>query len=432
MNGGPTVLVQCAGAWYAENQAQRHIDPTRDPNQPTGCYTWPYINGPAAADTHWDQVEVRIRKPVNLSFASIVGFHNPAYPFARSVTTLQPALLVTTNPGSTVLGYSNPGQTHTYIYSGQTHTTFDPDTTVTNTTTTSTFSGGTGGAAFLKSTDCAVGSVTAALEWTGADSTLRSVIVNGGIHVPGANIHTSNHIWVGKKGTPNCVSLGAGARIAQITGPFTPLWWPLPPPAPAPPPGCLSTGGDISTGWTDTHPPGIYCWTSGPLGIHANGAVFDGYSFFAPSISISSSNMIFNPSLSCGTRRVLFDAYAGDFAMSGGGDTLNGDIYATADPPNGNISVNGGGSFAGCGFMEAWKMSVGGNFAGYNGTGPGEGGGVTSTTEVTETVIPGAPHTTTDSNTISVTTDPDTVVTGSTTPPSTFTATTGTNVGLGE
>jgi hypothetical protein len=138
--------------------------------------------------------------------------------------------------------------------------------------------------------------------------------------------------------------------------------------------------------------------------------------------------MIFNPSLACGTRKVLFDAYAGDFTMSGGGDTLNGDIYVT----NGNITVNGGGAFAGCGYMETNKMKIVGNFAGYNGTGPGEGGGITSTTQTTTTVIPGGTHTTTDANTTSFSTDPNTVVTGTTDSGATFTATTGTDIGLGE
>jgi hypothetical protein len=428
-NRGPLVVGLCTADWYAENQAQRHIDPARNPSKPTGCYTWPYVSGPNPADVHWDKVEVRIRKPVDLSFARLVGFNNPAYPFARSVAAFQPALLVTTNPGSTVLGYVLSGQTHTYVYSGQTTTITDPNTTVVNTTTTSTFSGGTGGAAFLKSTDCASDPGGAALHWAGADSTLRSIIVNGGIDIQGANIHTSDHIWVGRKGTAGCVILGPGARVGQITGPFTPLNWPLPPPNPAPPVGCLDTGtNSISGGWVAGHPPGVYCYTSGALQISAKNTTFDGYSFFAPSIGISSNGMIFNPSLSCGTRKVLFDAYAGDFSMTGGGDTLNGDIYA----PTGNIAVTGGGSFAGCGFMEAMKMNVGGNFAGYNGTGPGEGGGVTSTTQTTTTVIPGGTHTTTAANTTSFTTDPDTVVTGSTTPGNTFTATTGTDIGLGE
>ena len=169
-NGGPAVLVPCAADWYAENQAQRHIDPVRDPTKPTGCYTWPYVNGSGA---HWDRVEVRIRKPVNLTFAHIVGFSNPAFPFARSVGSFQPALLVTTSPGTTVDGVTIPGQTHTYTTPGGTHTTTTPPTTVTNTTTTTTFAGGTGSVLFAKSTDCKQDPGGAALQWSGAASTIK-------------------------------------------------------------------------------------------------------------------------------------------------------------------------------------------------------------------------------------------------------------------
>jgi hypothetical protein len=223
---------------------------------------------------------------------------------------------------------------------------------------------------------------------------------------------------------------GKGAQITQITGPFAALDWPIPPPNPAPPTGCLDTGanGSISAGWLSSHAPGVYCWTAGNLMIKANGATFDGYSFFAPSISISSNGMIFNPALKCGTRTILFDAYAGDFTMSGNSSAMNGDIYA----PNGNIVVSGGASFAGCGFMEAWKLIVAGNFAGYSGTGPGDGGSITTTTNTTTTVIPGGTHTTTDPSSTVITTDPDTVIPGSTGPGSTVTATTSTSVGLGE
>jgi putative Flp pilus-assembly TadE/G-like protein len=427
-NGGPAVLVPCAADWYAENQSQRHIDPARDPSKPTGCYTWPYVN---SSGPHWDRVEVRIRKPVNLEFAHIVGFSNPAFPFARSVGSFQPALLVTTNPGTTVDGVTIPGQTHTYTTPGGVHTTTDPATTITNTTTTSTFSGGTGGAAFIKSTDCAniPPGATAALHWSGAASTFKTIILNGGYDIPGANRHHADHLYVGKKGVAGCQLTGSGADITAISGPFGPLDWPLGPPSPAPPVGCQTTGtATINSGWPGTHPPGVYCWTSGTLQISANSTHFNGYSFYAPSIGISSNGMVFNESLACGTRKVLFDAYAGDFTMNGGGDTLNGDIYV----PNGNIVVTGGGAFAGCGFMEANKMDIGGNFAGYSGTGPGEGGGITTTTNTTTTVIPGGTHTTTDPSSTTVTTDASTVIPGTTSAGSQVTATTSTNIGLGE
>src|SRR6266536_1861275 len=94
-NDGPAVLGQCAAAWYKTDHA---IDPTRDSTNVTGCYMWPYLKSspganpnclPSLADPGsyacWDQIEVRIRKPVDLEFAGLVGFGNPAYPFARSV-----------------------------------------------------------------------------------------------------------------------------------------------------------------------------------------------------------------------------------------------------------------------------------------------------------------------------------------------------------
>jgi hypothetical protein len=459
MNGGPTVLVQCAGAWYAENPAQRHIDPTRDPNQPTGCYTWPYINGPAAADTHWDQVEVRIRKPVDLSFASIVGFHNPAYPFARSVTTLQPALLVTTNPGSTVLGYSNPGQTHTYIYSGLTRTTTDPDTTVTNVETISHISGGTGSVAFVKSSDCSSAPATAtvaqgnAFSWSGSTSSISEFIDNGGLNIDGAKPHTYIHIWLVKKGVAGCEQYGPGATGGTITGPLAPFDWPIQPPAiPTVGNGCATTGTDtLNLGWPGSHPPGVYCWPAGKLTISAKDTDFIGYSFYAPQILVNSNGMHMTAATPApGQPQVLFDAYGNDFtdnngldncgpsmphapsdcafAFSGNSDIINGQIFV----PNGSISFSGAAANGSSGFMEAQKMFVSGNLAQYQGLGPGDGGTITNTTTTTYTVIPGGSHTTTDSNTVSVTTDPDTVVTGSTVPPSTFTATTGTNIGLGE
>jgi Putative Flp pilus-assembly TadE/G-like len=428
-NGGPKVTEedglsadQCAAPWYLESTSQRISDGM---NHDGNCYTWPYVKSDGS---HWDQVEVRIRNPVDLAFAHLVGISNPQHAFARGIGAFQPVLLVTSLPGVTTVGPTLPGQTHTYIFS-TTQTTTDPSTTVVNTTTTTSFVGGTGGAAFLKSTACEADPGGAALEWSGAASTFKSIILNGGFNIPGANTHHADHLWVGKHGVPGCELKGSGASITQITGPFSPIDWPLPPPSPAPPAGCLTTGtGSIGSGWVATHPSGVYCWTSGALQISANGTRFDGYSFYAPSIGISSNGMIFNPSLTCGTRKVLFDAYAGDFTMSGGGDTLNGDIYAT----NGNISVTGGGAFAGCGYMETNKMSIGGNFAGYNGTGPGEGGGLTTTTQTTTTVIPGGTHTNTFPSSTSYTTDPSTVLPGVTTGGTAVTATTATNVGLGE
>jgi hypothetical protein len=423
-------------------------------SEDTNCYEWPYVKGGV---NHWDQVEVRLTKPAYLDFAGLVGFTNPSWQMKRSVATFSPQTstntveqpstqVVSTDPDTTLTTTTViDGTTSTIVTTipGATHTTTTPASTVTNTTTTSIFSGGTGGAAFLKSTACNSDPGGAALQWAGAPSTFKTIILNGGFAINGANTHHADHLWVGKHGVAGCEIKGSGADITQISGPFTPLDWPIAPPSPAPPVGCLNTDvATINNGWKASHPPGVYCWTSGLLTMAANSGTLDGYSFYAPSISLNSNGMIFNASLACGTRKVLFDAYAGDFTMSGGGDTLNGDIYAA----NGNISVTGGGAFSGCGYMETNKMNIGGNFAGYNGTGPGEGGGVTTTTFTTTTVIPASTHTTTDPDTTVTTTtvsDGTTSTVVTTTPGGTttytiagttytVTNTTSTDIGLGE
>jgi hypothetical protein len=462
-NGGPVVLAQCAAAWYKTNHS---TDPPRNSTSPTGCYMWPYLKSSAGGDPNclpsladpgsfacWDQVEVRIRKPVDLEFAGVVGFNNPAYPFARSVGTLTPNVVVTTTPGVTTPDLTIPGATHTDTIDESIETSTDPDvletstdpdTTVVNTTTSTTFQGGTGSVAFAKSTDCKQDPGGAAFQWSGASSTIKQIIINGGFDIPGANDHNSDHIWLGKKGTPGnaCQIQGSGAHIGLITGPFDPLDWPVPPPSPAPPPGCRDTETiSITASWlTPAHPPGVYCWTvpGPPLSINANGTTFNGYTFYAPSIAVSSNGMTMkNAPPAAGEPPVLFDAYDGNFTMSGNSDTLTGDIFA----PNGNIIVTGGGSFAGTGFMEAIKVIIAGNFAGYFGTGPGDGGGFVTTTHTTTTVvpggthtttIPGATHTTTINGTTQTTTDPDQTITGVTTDGSSSTATNGTTVGLGE
>jgi hypothetical protein len=160
----------------------------------------------------------------------------------------------------------------------------------------------------------------------------------------------------------------------------------------------------ISAGWKGAHSPGVYCLTaaSGTLNIAANGTDFSGYTWFAPSISVSSGNQTFTPASGQST---LFDAYIGSLSLQGNGNTASGNMFA----PNGDASISGGSVGAGSGFIESQTLTISGNFASFNGTGPTFDS--TTTTTVSTTATP-----------------PTTIVT----PGSTQTVTTGTTIGLGE
>jgi len=204
----------------------------------------------------------------------------------------------------------------------------------------------------------------------------------------------------------------------------------------------------IASGWENTHGPGVYCLTGGSgslLTIGANGETFNGYTFFGPNINLSSKNMtITNAPPASGQPPTVFDAYTGNFTVSGQSDTITGDIFA----PTGNILISGGGASSGnggSGFMESLKLIIAGNLANYNGTGPLVGANTITTTTVTPvstdlgttsagtTVNSVSTSTSTVNGTTSTTfsTTPITIF-GSTTPGTTVTSTTGTNVGLGE
>jgi hypothetical protein len=170
-----------------------------------------------------------------------------------------------------------------------------------------------------------------------------------------------------------------------------------------------------------------------------------GYSFFAPSILVSSNGQTFVGVILSNGRRVAFDAYNGSFTINGNSNSITGDIYApaapnSADPTRGTINLAGGGvdtGNGGDGFLESWKLVVNGNFADFHGTGPGTPGLPVTITTVTTT--PGTVTTTPGTVTTTpggVTTTPGTVTTtpGSvtTTPPVTNTTTTGTDVNLDE
>jgi hypothetical protein len=130
----------------------------------------------------------------------------------------------------------------------------------------------------------------------------------------------------------------------------------------------------VDAAWLSAHPTGgvfcVYGARTETLLIGQNGAVFNGYTFFAPSISITSNNQTFtNAPPASGQRPTVFDAYLGDFSINGQSNSVTGDVYA----PTGNILLSGGGATTangGQGFMESLKLIISGNFANYNGTGP--------------------------------------------------------------
>jgi hypothetical protein len=441
-----------AGNCGAPPYAYPSIPQCAPPAITTTCFNWPYVKG---VTTHWDEVEVRLRydSGVSLAFGGLPGIPSKAYPSARAVGTYQPELSVTMINGTTIDPLTIPGSTYATTVAGSTYVTTSPNQTIMSTTTSSTFAGGTGSVAFLKSTDCASAPATAttpagsAMQWSGAASTLTEMIINGGITINSANTHHADRIWLGKLGTPGCQVLGKGADVTTWTGPFSPpLDWPIVPPS-GPPDGCTSTDtANISTAdWKLTHPAGVYCWTSGQLQIGANGVTFTGYTFYAPQISINSNSMTINDDPSA----TAFVAYGFDsvdpisnldscntgggasncaFSVNGGSNTINGRIFV----PNGTVSVSGGGALTGNGFIEAQKMLVTGNFAGYFGTGPGDGGGITSTTRTSTSVITGTTGVTTGPDQVTSTSDTGTVYPGSTSGPSTVTSTTSTSIGLGE
>jgi hypothetical protein len=212
------------------------------------------------------------------------------------------------------------------------------------------------------------------------------------------------------------------------------------------------------------HPKGVYCLTgtTALLTISSNGADWRGYTFYAPSISTSSTNQKFSPASGEST---VFDAYQGSLSIQGNGNTVTGNMFAP-NPTNGAATISGGGVGAGSGYIEVQMLSVSGNFATFRGTGPSTPGTVTTSTQTTSTTTtypgttnPGStvfgttnsgsttpgttnsgsttpgtttPGSTTSGSTTPGSTTPTTIFPGTTTPGSTQTATTGTTVALNE
>jgi hypothetical protein len=474
-NGGPAVLAKCIDAWWKTNHK---TDPARDSTNVTACYLWPYLKKndgsdsnclPWAADptscARWDQVEVRIRKPVNLSFAGVVGFHNPAYPFARSVGTFsRDTVFHPGDPGSpggevtNATTWTDPGQTHTTetVIDGTTYTTTTVIPGATHTTTNVTAGSCPAGSAdcgvaFAKSTECP------AITYNGAGGDkIGSLMTNGGFKALGNAGKIVGALYLGKySGSEDACYINGGRATVKSGpfGPFSPQDWPLAlptPPTPVPLSRPTLVGNqcwDITSGGSGAATkPGVYCSTV-PITLSKT---FDGYTWFAPCISISGNTHTFHYYRSIdpaqGARQQTLFYASGDDAtcaalgakpvsVQGQTNTINGDIFA----PFGQINMQGGGVAGGDGFLESQTLFVAGNFASYRGTGPLEGASITTVTTtdpnttVFDTTVTGG------STNTNFTTDPDTTNSSTTvitilpipsTPDST--ETTGTGSGLGE
>jgi Flp pilus assembly protein TadG len=415
-------LMLSAASQYSQQNGGPAIDHTCDSGSPP-CLRYPY-QGDA------NRVEVKLEQAAVTYFANAVGLGG-VLPDVSARAVASPNLLpVSVTVTTTTVGPPTtiPGTTSTI-----------PGTTVPDSTSTVTVTvGGDGAVAYVNSTRCDADPGGAAIQWSGAPSTLAGLMTRGGIAVVGNTSKSALHVLLGRySDTANGCRLFWGETSSPNFPDVRPLdpsaGYPVPPPSPAPPPGCPSTGtNSIGNNWTDTHPPGVYCWTSGRLSFAGNGLTFDGYTFFAPQISLGGNNLTFRgPPAAAGGRSTLFDAYGGDASsgspraaldISSSNVRITGDMFA----PGGTIDVSAGGVTTGAGgasFMESEWLKVSGNFATFIGSGPF----LTSTTTTTTTVVTG----TTVPPTTTVT--PPTTIPGSTTTSTTVsTSTTTDGFGLDE
>ncbi len=325
LNGGPTTLHQCANA------------------SDTNCYAWPYKGKDGL-------VEVRLKKAVPAVFTRMLGLSSLFDVSARAVGSADPITTVT-----------------------------DP----TVSTSTKMNDGGVPAVAFAKSTACAGDSnLPSAIKLSGSGAHYTAFVANGGITVGGNSTLTVDALALGRKGDTAHGCDDYGSVSSDITGPWSPPRdWPVPlPTVPTLGVGCAPTGAaTIGSTWPGpTHPPGIYCAT-GTLSF-SGVDLSAGYTFYAPSIKVSSNGNKFKyyPPAS-GQRPVVFDAYSGDISMTGQNQSVQGDLYA----PNGTISISGGAGASFGGFMEAQNLDISGNDSNYVGSGPMVGGTTTTTTTTT-------------------------------------------------
>jgi hypothetical protein len=323
MNGGSSSLHQCA-----------------NPSD-TNCYAWPYKGNNGL-------VEVRLKKAVPTVFTGMLGLSSLFDVSARAVGSSAPITQIT-----------------------------DP----TVSTNTMTGVGGVPAVAFAKSTACAGDSnAPAAIKLSGSGAHYTAFVANGGITVGGNSTLTVDALALGRKGDTAHGCDDYGSVSSNITGPWSPPRdWPVPlPTVPIIGVGCALAGTSIGSTWPATHPPGIYCAT-GTLSF-SGVDLSAGYTFYAPSIKVSSNGNKFKgyPPAS-GGRPVVLDAYNGDISMSGQNQSVQGDVYA----PKGTISISGGAGASFGGFMEALNLDISGNDSNYVGSGPTVGGTTTTTTTTT-------------------------------------------------
>jgi hypothetical protein len=157
----------------------------------------------------------------------------------------------------------------------------------------------------------------------------------------------------------------------------------------------------VATGWTSSHPAGIYIVDAGngvPLTISASNTNFDGYTFVAPEILVSGSQDTFTKFASA-AQQALFYAYnpSGDAVHVNGnttGNVFNGSMFCgppertgTTDPTNKCWFGGDGTTFNG--LMEAWHIEYTATHATFNGTGPPISGTTSTYTTTTVITIPG-------------------------------------------
>jgi Putative Flp pilus-assembly TadE/G-like len=459
---GPAITACDTTPWDNLTPAQRRDSPTY-----TNCYQWPYYTiHDQSSDPYctndspgiwkcYDKLEVRLRNTagVSLNFGGLPGFPSNSHPWARSIATFNPELgpnittTQTTTGSSTSLSVIDP-TTQTTVINGTTTviTTVTPGAT--HTTTNVTFGDCPSGAndcgvAFAKSTACP------AITYTGnGGTTIGSLETNGGFSATGNAPKHIKALFLGRySGRQDAcyVNKGVATFDQGPIGGFSPQDWPIPPPTPPTPVPLSQPALSGNQCWSITSvgeatKPGVYC---SPGSLNFSGQILKGYTFFAQCISVSgnSGDTEYYKSIpgSEGARQqTLFDATGTDadcggiavVTIQGQSNILVGDIFA----PNGKISMQGGGVQGGSGFLESQTMAFAGTFPNYTGTGPKQGGSLTTvtttdpdTTNYSTTVIGGSTTVTTTPGTVLYSTTGFTTVVVTTVPGST----TSTTIGLG-
>jgi hypothetical protein len=329
------------------------------------CFEWPFTGGNPSPDP--SRVLVRIRNCTKLFFGFALGAVGinlqPICHSVRSVSISRPITTTTVIPPSTgtlpdltsvsssfsttvVNGSTStitnlstttiPGGT-TVIAGGTTvipgGTTVIPGgtTTIPGSATTSppsttafvsTVALKNGGVAFANSQACP------ALMLSGNTGSNTGFETNGGVQL-GNNSVVDTIVWPQK---PNCDVINGHPTVsnAYILSP-SPVGWPIPIPTPpsAPPTAPNSCTGPFNLGSSGTvtftlvaHPTkGVYCMTgSGTIKVAASGD-YSGYTFVAPTITITAASSKFSPA---DGENVVFNSTSNALSISGANETISG------------------------------------------------------------------------------------------------------------